>query len=225
MASDTVLDINKLTHKWIGFDIPKCRPCGGTYHCYDGTTLPPLEETFPNQFAWIQDMGSAQTDPFNISNTLSQPVLQHCPADFVTFMKTEDWLNKTSSPTACYFVLEETRLGQGALVEFYRDQQSCCHWYLWIDLSSQTTQPAPILTSWDDGETLSFMEETELYENLHVAEASLERFLYRLYLENELWFELNNMKPAPILFLPEVKQHYCDFLKKIDFQIKSLFDF
>ena len=197
---------------WIGTDLGQYRPCDGTYCYYEYSSLPPLDETsFTGQFEWLEPL----SERLEATMAIHQPPSPHekkllsrleqlqtevqkvglqLPAEFVLFMKNKAWREAIPSCTACYFDLPgrlvQCPITGGYFVRFYNDQQDCCFWFLYLSPSGEHA----VLTSWImvDDEGFNPAEVENFAEQMAVCAPSFELFLYRYWLENRLWFGLDD---------------------------------
>lgn len=210
------MDISKLPFPagWIGADLGQYRPCDGTYCYYEYDTLPPLDETrFTGQFEWLKPLSAQLEATMSVHlppNSHEKALLKNLaqvqkeaeqlgrplPAEFVAFMQNRAWREAIPSCTACYFDcsgrLVHCPITGGYFVRFYNDQQDCCFWYLYVSPSGEQA----VFTSWVmiDEEGFNPAEEEHFAQQIAVCAPSFELFLYRYWLENSLWFGLDEGK-------------------------------
>jgi hypothetical protein len=195
---------------WLSFDLGDYRPCDGTYCFYESDALPPLNENlFQGNFQWLpalsQEMKEEmavykQADEVFIQKNLNQLMaaaqLLHLtlPDAFVKFMSNIEWQDAIPSCTACYFDLAEKIVpcplnSGGHLIRFLNDQQDVLLWYLYLKPTGEHCVVASGI-AYDDDELEPLTEEM-IKNNTFVCETSFERFIYRFWLENAIWFALD----------------------------------
>lgn len=200
---------------WAGTDLGEFRPSRGTYELYPYESLPQLpEDRFTSSFDWLGEPGepvaelAARTD--QISAALAEAGLA-LPEEFVTLTTRTNFhkaLDQVSC-TACWSYLAGPFASPtdpaARLVMFYRDQQDCVLWYLYL-------RPAADGSGTDGSGTESFVvcsfrqfeEEEESQAAPETAERvapensgifwcapSIEQFAYRSWIEGKLWFYLS----------------------------------
>jgi hypothetical protein len=117
------------------------------------------------------------------------------PAPLRKFMAAPVAQQQVPSCTASYFDLPKqalpfTWLGeQGYLFHFYRDQQDCLFWYYYVRESGERCILASAIPFAEPGITASLAED-EIREEVFYTAASFEEFIYRTWIENVLWFNL-----------------------------------
>ncbi|MCY0932119.1 hypothetical protein OTB20_39305 [Streptomyces sp. H27-H1] len=214
---------------WCATDLGDHRPCRYTYERYPYDTLPPLDAAqFTGAFQWLGDPGKIVpgqvADLQKLGEKLAAEGLE-LPADFVRFYTSsnlQDSLDEVSV-TGCWSSLSEplpSPVEPGAfLIRFFRDQQDCVLWYLYLRPSGE----AFVVHSYLDYEheyeargSEDFESESDL-DDLTAQEAailwcapSFEHFAYRFWLENRLWHAVNGGSEVP---LDSAMQEYLDHYK------------
>jgi hypothetical protein len=201
---------------WIGFGLGHYRLCHQTYCRYDHQKLPPLPQylfdgslnwllchpsrlTFDSRFA--EGWGGLALAAYNERAERAQPELLRMARDcglplpdlFLRFLFDGDLVTRFRSPTDCYFRLpirlthNPGPLG-GHFIHFLSDSQNCYEWYLFMDPSGNHC----VVASYAD------LASERLPENfwannqgeITFCAAPFEAFLFRLWIENEIWFRL-----------------------------------
>lgn len=202
-------------HVWIGGDLGDYRLCDSTYNGYEFASLPPIpNDDFDRDFQWLL----RQPSPFAFDSHFRQfwnnydslekwkaEALEcktslladstnrgaQIPIEFLTFMDNIELVTRLRSPTDCYFeyprkLIPYPTTHGGHFVHFYSDSQYCCLWYLYID-----PQQRCVVVASDD---LSEPHDDDFWYNErgHITQCapSFESFIYRLWIENEIWFRL-----------------------------------
>jgi len=198
---------------WIGGDLEDYRICDSTYNLYDIGSLPPLPgDELNGSFDWLirhpspldfderfRD-GWGITDGWNNYTRDSKAELMaacqesnvHIPPEFFRFMDNIDLVTRIRSPTDCEFVYPRAIIPYpsshaGHFVHFYSDSQDCWLWYLYIDPEQNC-----VVIAADD--FLDEPHDDEYWYNEHghmnLCASSFESFMFRLWIENEIWFRL-----------------------------------
>lgn len=188
---------------WWGTGIEPARESTGTYHQFKYHDQPPLPvETFDGSFGWLRQSelvssyssGSKWKAFCNEKRTEGYFV----PKEFETFLSDNDLPGRIKSCTDNYFQspepdhYESAEWEDGLFVTFYADSQYCVLWG--ILLPREPGRYAPILAGppdflfpgiWGEPE-----EEDEEYApgKPVLAASQLEQFLFRWWIENEIWY-------------------------------------
>jgi hypothetical protein len=203
---------------WYGFDLEAYRPCDHTYQSYIYQTLPTLPKgIFDGTFAWltqpttVDDPESADTvqarqeqqNQFveRVTNCLPKLVTDAeiqgvvLPEAFLRFYTQPKNFSFFESCTGCFFDIAETlvpsqQAEQGYFLPFYHDSQGCLHWYLYLVKGGGH---CVVLTGIPIGEEPLPFDPPEATEIQFCAE-SFEEFIYRIWVENQIWYQLDNSK-------------------------------
>jgi hypothetical protein len=174
----------------------------GTYGRYEFEALPPIPRELTGDPAWL----AAQPTPEEWSIG-TKPVAELAeleaacvrlglalPPAFLDFLRSPQLQSKIRSCTACYISVGPRPVPapgvDGHLIRFLADQQGCLYWYLYVTATDHAVVSSADLYGgpWDDyvdtGE-IDFCGET------------FESFLYRFWLENEIWYAANDDTPMP----------------------------
>ena len=187
------------TWGWWSFDLGKYRRCDGTYALYPYSSLPPLDDgMFRGDFAWLAPASSRRPPrrPAPLFARAAALGLTLPPA-FERFMSTPGLPGAVPSCTACEWDLSEApqpcRVTPGAYtIRFLRDQQDCLFWYLHL----RPDGTAPVLCSPIplDEPGLELPRQVVI-DNSWIVAPHFEHFVYRFWIENELWDALNDRDP------------------------------
>ena len=124
------------------------------------------------------------------------------PTEFVEFFRSPKLWNRIRSCTDCYLHLDdaagEIRGGSGRLLRFLSDSQSCKHWCLHL-MPCGTTHSvvATGFYSGSDSDDPRFGSIANP-KDITTCAASFEEFVYRFWLENELYYALNDASALPV---------------------------
>lgn len=206
---------------WYGCGLGEFRSCASTYQCYPPSEIPPIPSSLTGAFDWLRTApehgGSIAPYPdptFEALDRLLAANPSGLPPEFVEFFRSPQLWARIRSCTDCYLQLDSTavgvRGGQGTLIRFLCDSQSCCHWSLWL---------SPCGSRHSVVETYHFSGSEFLKPNNRLAHPrdittcaeSFEEFIYRFWLENELWFALHDHGP-----MPAGGEAYLDFYRSKD---------
>lgn len=203
---------------WVGFDLGEFRCCDSTYECYDYWTIPWLpEDLFDGTLHWLKmDSNCATASPaarwttgdvqaWNERGRRVLPMLQEAveragfvlPPAFERFLTNGDLVSRFRSPTDCYFrhsatLLDDRDSNEGAFLHFLSDSQNCYEWYLHLDREGNHC----VVVSDEDLADFSSTEISAIKPpDVMCCAPSFESFLYRLWLENEIWLRLVDESP------------------------------
>ena len=201
-----------LDRVWASVELPGYRehPELTTYSGFAYEDLPPPGRALDAELRWLvaeppvpsslADVHPADPPPARPATatqlahlvTESSVVL---PSAFRRFIEDDEPRKRIRSATACYLDLGEFLVpvaGGGHLVHFLSDQQWVLHWLLYADpAGSETVIVTP--------EPIGFEEYGRSFDPVrsdaaHCA-ASFSEFLYRFWIENEIWFALEEDRP------------------------------
>ena len=226
---------------WVAFELPGYRehPAPTTYTLFPYAELPPIQVKPGEGFRWLESesvkKGSlaegaysdgSKPDLGKLSDIVKSLDVAPPPA-FMTFINSVDLHRKVRSCTDCYLDVADravkTRGSEdGYLIHFLSDSQWCCHWYLHVDRSGGHS----VVVSFDPYGFDVGDAEDEAYATCRKAEIELEHeeiwlcsptfteFVYRFWLENEIWFALTGEGEA----LTEEQKAYVGHYKKLNAQ-------
>lgn len=135
------------------------------------------------------------------------------PASFAPFMTNVALQDRIPSCTACEFALP-SRISRsvaddgGYLISFLHDQQDVLVWYLYLtptgeqrvvvspyDYAGDEDAPNTADSAPSAGDGLTDQQRAAITANTFICAPTFEAFLYRFWLENTIWFALNDGKP------------------------------
>jgi hypothetical protein len=205
---------------WLAFDLGKHRPCDGTYCYYELDKTPPLDSTlFKGEFQWLPDLSPEmkaslviykQTEMGEVEGKLQSILADakakniNLPPEFVKFMSLESLQDQIPSCTACYFDLSAEITpcplsnDEGFLIRFLNDQQWVLLWYLYIKPSGEHCVVVSAIP-FDDAEARKNLTDEIILNNTFFCAPGFEEFLYRFWLENEIWFALDGGELNPTM--------------------------
>ena len=200
---------------WCATDLGDHRPCRFTYERYPIESLPPLDEaSFLGDFAWHGDVGSVIDEQVTTIERLAAELAEvglALPADFVTYMTRSNlhlFLDEVSC-TCCWTNLSRPLPSpiepEARMVRFFRDQQDCVLWYLYLRPDGESF----VVHSYrdleyelevrsggdaDEIESLPDFDNDPDYEIFWCA-PTVEVFAYRFWTENTLRLALHGRQP------------------------------
>lgn len=179
------------------------RPDVGTYGRYTYAGLPTLPVAFDGEFGWLagspahkHHIGSdhpAADVPENLCRLVETCRTVHgsLPQSFLRFMRDADLHARIRSNTGCFLDVAEgpvrSPIGDGMLVRFLSDSQGCIMWYLYIPTGTHDHAVVASPEFYDPSGERLHDEEPDHGALVFCAE-SFEAFLYRFWIENEIWY-------------------------------------
>ena len=139
------------------------------------------------------------------------------PPSFLSFIASDEPRKRIRSATDCYLDLAEALVPVdtgGLLIHFLSDSQFCFHWLLY---SGPNGEEAVVATrdpygfvhpdAWIDETSVRTAFTPGAVPESFVCAASFSDFIYRLWIENEIWFRLQ-LESRP---LTEEQERYVGF--------------
>ena len=215
---------------WWGTGIGPARESDATYERFRYHDQPPLPvETFDGTFAWLRDSAPrfsySQGPQWQAFCAEKRRQGYFVPAEFERFLASEDLPARIKSCTDNYFErppdptathsAPSAKWQDGLLVTFYADSQYCVLWG--ILLPREPGRYAPILAGppdtlfpgfWNDAAE----EEPDAAGKPVLAASQFEQFLFRYWIENEIWFATE--WPESRRQLTALEQAYLDHLHR-----------
>ncbi|MGW6466896.1 hypothetical protein [Streptomyces rubiginosohelvolus] len=229
MSEQTGSDLSSVDFDaaWCATDLGKYRACRYTYEQYSLDSLPPLDSSqFTGAFPWLGEAGDSIPRQVIELNGLARDLAAKgltLPRDFVTFQTTENLYGSLDevSVTGCWTNLSDplpSPVEPGAfLVRFFRDQQDCVIWYLYLRPTGEAFVVYSALdyefeyeARRDGEETQTDLEDAEQQRAAILwCAPSFEEFAHRFWIENRLWRAVNNGE-SPVLEprLQDYLNHY-----------------
>lgn len=220
---------SQLKTGWFCFALPGIRDHPSNYTTYSlfaYETLPPLQVPEEDSLGWLlsqplqprwslAENGDTRPDLSKLPDLAARGQVG-LPAEFSTLMQSEALQARLRSCTACFlelnnYVVRTRRPAEGVLLHFLSDQQWCLHWHLYLTLSGAHC----VLVS---GEAYGFDFDPQeprraeidlLAEEVWLCAPTFAEFLYRFWLENEIFFRLFDKLP-----LTAEQQAYADFYRQ-----------
>ncbi|GID29938.1 hypothetical protein [Paractinoplanes brasiliensis] len=172
----------------------------GTYGQFEFEALPPIPRQLSDNLAWLEDQPTPQAWSIGTKPVVELPALEAAcgqlglklPVVFLDFLRSPRLQSKIRSCTACYISVGPTPVTvpgiDGHLIRFLADQQGCLYWYLYL---TATDHAVVCSADFYGGPGDSYTDDGEI----EFCGESFESFLYRFWLENEIWFAANDGEP------------------------------
>jgi hypothetical protein len=209
---------------WYSFDLGQYRPCNSTYCYYPYEGLPPLPATaHTDSLDWLgpldehldQEMevhrppAEQRSDLEQRAQALGEQAQQlglTLPVTFLPFMASSELQDRIPSCTACTFGLPQQIVKcpgseNGYVIRFLNDQQDVLLWYLYLTpAGDHCVIVAPyefyeLAEEPEQAATYNDEQRKAILDNTFVCSPSFGEFLYRFWLENSIWFALNDGTP------------------------------
>ena len=223
-------NLTRFEFAWWGTDVGPAREAGGTYECFQYHHQPPLPvEHLDGTFAWLREsepQSSYRAGPLWKGFCAEKRQQGYfVPSDFERFLSDQDLPTRIKSCTDNYFEGPPNPLADhsgpsaewedGLLVTFYADSQYCVLWG--ILLPREPGRYAPILTGPPEALCPGFWNEVEEEGASDpgkpvLAASQFEPFLFRWWIENEIWFK-TVWEPSRQPLTP-MEQAYIDHLTR-----------
>jgi hypothetical protein len=208
-----------LPRQWWSVDLPGYRPhpADATYSAFTYEELPPVPHQLDDDLRWLCAhppvagwLGEEPARPATaeqLQRLMGDRAIL-LPASFRTFIGSPQPRRRVRSCTDCYLDLADFVVpvaGGGWLVHFLSDSQWVCHWLLYVDADREAVlvTEAPVGFEVDDETIRSFDPASD---DGAVCAESFSEFIYRFWIENEIWFALAD-KDEP---LTDEQQRYAE---------------
>lgn len=215
---------------WWSFDLGRYRPCDGTYCFTEYDSIPPIRALNgtldwlgpldPQTDSRMQIYRNAPEERGKLAEIEAEAATLGLtlPAAFIRLMGSPDLQDRIPSCTACTFDLSEhivPCIGEtpGYIIRFLRDQQDVLLWYLYLTpQGEQWVLVSPYEFGDGPDENPNAVPEDErraIIAHTRICAPSFETFAYRFWLENTLWFKLNESDSGDPL--SDEQQQYLDY--------------
>jgi hypothetical protein len=209
-----------LARGWWGIELSGYREHEADFATYSEfqVPVPPIERDLDESLFWLREQAIV---PVSLAENPASPhptraatgeelealvadVQLRLPGSFAMFVGQPELRTRVRSCTACYLDLAESIVSapEGWLVHFLSDQQWVLHWLLYV---GEDGGEAVIATDVPYGfaaeRPARFALEPDLGEKpaTIVCAESFSEFLYRFWIENEIWFALVDPdEPQPL---------------------------
>jgi hypothetical protein len=180
-------------HGWWGTDLGAARASIGTYELYSTDSLPAVDESRSDgTFDWL--VPDAPHDPLRAMEVAALAEHIALPVPFTRFMSSQVLMDAIPSCTGCDFDLAPRPVpspveSTAQVVRFLRDQRDAVIWYLYLRPGAE---PFVIASPWLlEIVGLEDVDRDTLIANMVRAADGFEQFVHRFWLENSLWFSVN----------------------------------
>lgn len=207
---------------WVSSGIGDFRPVEGTFGGSQLATCPDLPVDRVRDFAWLAEgpLPRGGGSPYSEEEVaawaekIRRQGFEPPEALMTLFREHLAQSYLIDSCTDCYFTLEfePVRALGGLVVTFYNDSQSCVTWGLWLHESGAQAVVCFYLLWEGEGDLPPDASEPMNEDGLRIGgfgcvSPSLEAFVYRTYVENEIWFGLHDMGEPRDLTQPELASY------------------
>lgn len=221
--------------RWVGASLESAglgevRPPIGTYGEYDFDLLPPAPTDLRGDWEWLfaqqegyDHIGDASDfDPRAVASTLRASaalVEAKLPKEFLTFIETPTLHRRIRSCTYCRLDIGQeavpSPLDCGLLFRFLADSQGCVFWYLHVnaDGSDHAVVYSPDFYGTPE-EAEGWGEEQPDPSRIAFAAESFEAFMWRFWLESEIWHACHSSDPMPAAGARYVEEYLARAAKK-----------
>ncbi|GAA1994128.1 hypothetical protein [Catenulispora subtropica] len=200
---------------WCATDLGDHRPCRYTYERYPIESVPPLDEkSFTGDFAWRGDLGDVLDGQMAAMDSLGTDLAEaglSLPTDFVTYMTRSnlyrclDEVSGTCCWTSLSTPLPSPIEPDARMVRFFRDQQDCVLWYLYLRPDGDSfvvhsyrdiEWEAEVGSSGDADEIENLPDfDNDLDYEVFWCAPTVEIFAYRFWTESVLQLALHGERP------------------------------
>src|SRR3954447_22084874 len=199
--------LGELPRVWAGTYLPgyhdwgDASPLAPTYAGFPLDWLPPIERELDDELRWLLREPPVD-EPLEGSATRAEldallaGKAVALPPSFAAFIDSAAARKRLRSATDCYLRLPDAivRFGEGWLINFLADSQACAFWLLYTGSDGE----AVVVTEYPPGFGFSDAQARSqrrdpgsLGSDASVCAASFSEFLYRLWIENEIFFRLD----------------------------------
>ena len=216
MTTKSGASLEELERRWPGMELPGYRDhvAGpATYSTFKTDALPVISRDLDDNLLWLcaepvapSSLAEATTPPpcraatpEQLGELLGTSSITP-PASFLNFIKSAEPRKRIRSATDCYLDLAETVVPVstgGILIHFLSDSQFCFHWLLYVGANGEeavvaTREPFGFVHPdyWSEGARIPPAFAPGEEPDAFVCANSFSEFLYRFWIENEIWYRL-----------------------------------
>ncbi len=202
---------------WWSIELPEFRPHPklSTYSLFSYSDLPPIVEEIDDDFHWLKSQSVKESSLIEGSypdggrpnltklDKIASEYNLKLPMSFTTFIHSTELHERIRSCTDCYLDLADRAVRtkgtiQGCLVHFLSDSQWVLHWYIHVDPFGNhfvATSPNAYGFTFDDivSDAHASYQKSEIDlqgEEIWFCARTFNEFIYRFWLENEIWYAL-----------------------------------
>jgi uncharacterized protein (TIGR02996 family) len=190
---------------WWSIDLEGYREGAETYGLFSYEALPPLPvDVLQGDFRWLKGKRARAA-----ANAKPGKKVQHLadaaaglgltlPPEFAVLMESSVLKKRVRSCTDCFFnwprrIVESPGGEGGYLVRFYSDSQGCLHWYLYL---TQRGYHCVVVSGGFYGGYHELKTDEDMCDEpsdqFWFCAPSFEAFVYRIWIENEIWYALSD---------------------------------
>lgn len=223
----------ELPRSWLSIELPGYREHPGEYATYSDFSyqaLPPIERRLDDELRWLLHEppvrpSLADVDGATITRATAEDLGRLAgsalalPRSFLTFVGSDVPQARVRSCTDCYLDLADFAVpvvGGGSLVHFLSDSQWVLHWLLYAGpdgAEAVVASDRPLGYADEGNETMRCFDPSR--GEASVCAQSFSDFLYRFWIENEIWFRLANPDDEP-MGLTEEQRRYAEHYAHTD---------
>ncbi|GAB4346326.1 MAG: hypothetical protein OHK0038_26510 [Flammeovirgaceae bacterium] len=210
---------------WYGVDLPELREANATYGGAILDFLPTIKPEFLDGSFWYLSNESSLLKENNklkrrLKDLESQlPKNLKLPDSMLKFLSAPNAQECIHSCTACYFDMPDmvsrfNWLGEnGYLFHFYRDQQDCLFWYYYVRENGESCILVSAIPFYKEGIDAQLNDDIIQNEVFFTA-TTFDEFIFRTWLENELWYNLVAKKAFENQQTEKVGKEYIEEYKR-----------
>jgi hypothetical protein len=212
-----------LPRRWLHIDLPGYRELEGihaTYYGFPYDELPPIPLELDDNCDWLLSLAQPLDDGLPQSERELEPSLVRdyafhasvkLPKSFERFMSIRDLQSRVRSCTDCYLdpgerIVATVGTIRGHLIHFLSDSQSCAHWYVHILSNGGTAvlESADYYglrienSGWIENPACRLEKIDLTTQDFVCCASSFSEFLYRFWIENEIWFASHEKTRRPM---------------------------
>lgn len=219
-------------------DLPDYRPHPRrtTYSEFEYAALPPIDRELDGDFAWLLQQPEVPASLGEVDEhdpvparpptragldglVRAFPGRVNVPSSFAAFVSSTGLHRRIRSSTACYLDLGDFAVpveGGGVLIHFLADQQWVLHWLFFTDGDSEavvTTQDPFGFEPYSDDPDEPWLYAPTFDPAAHdgvVCAESFSEFVYRFWIENEIWYALRGGRGT----LTDEQQRYVEHYRR-----------
>jgi hypothetical protein len=223
----------QLSKRWLNMALPGYREPkeAHTYYGFAFNELPSIPIALDDNCDWLLKFGNPLSQGLGQYQHHLQPATVRelawqtnikLPKSFERFMSSPDLQARVRSCTDCYLdpgerVVETVGAIPGHLVHFLSDSQSCAHWYVHVLPSgdSAVLESGDLYcyrienSGWIENPACRLEKVDLTSQDFAYCAPSFSEFLYRFWIENEIWFALYEKTRRPLTALElDYVRHY-----------------
>jgi len=179
---------------WWGIRLPGYRGVRGTY----GRFVPPpsVERELDDELRWL--LAEPPVDDA-LEGELPRVAPPDVPRSFARFVEDPEPRRRVRTCTDCFLEAADAVVpveDGGRLIHFLSDQQWVLHWLLYVGPDGgEAVVATPIAYGFESGETPATFASRG--DEADVCAESFDEFLYRFWIENEIWYAQSDRHGEP----------------------------